>query len=87
MSAGWYPPAAAAKRGTAVFSGNAVLTSFAIPHGLGAVPGAVSVEAGSAVAGALFAVTALDATNITVTFVVAPAVGAGNVTLYWVAYP
>jgi hypothetical protein len=79
-------PVRGSARGAAVFTGTGVQTAFLIPHGLGVVPSSVSCEAGSTVATALMGVTALDATNITVTFLVAPAAGAGNITLYWAAF-
>jgi hypothetical protein len=78
-------PARGYTRGSAVFSGTGVQTAFVIPHGLGVVPAAVTVTANSIVAAALMLVMA-DSVNVTVTFLVAPASGAGNVSLYWTAF-
>lgn len=70
--------------GQATFSGNSVLTAFAIPHKLQATPRIVHVNPGSAAANGVFSVTA-DATNVTVTYAVAPATASNNVVLWWEA--
>lgn len=69
-------------RGVANPAANGVLTSFNIPHGLGAAPAYVCVTPGNLLSAALMYVTA-DATNITVTFAAAPLVG--DLSLRWVA--
>lgn len=93
--ASWVPTAAGSATagstgdkggGSAVFSGNGVLTAFNIPHGLGVIPSVFGVAAGSTAANILHFVTA-DATNLTVTFASAPASAANNVTIRWWAKP
>jgi hypothetical protein len=70
--------------GKATLNGTGAQTAFTIAHGLAAAPTAVVVTAGSAAANGVHYATA-DATNITVTFAVAPATGTGNVVLNWSA--
>lgn len=66
--------------GTETFSGDGVATAFTIPHGLTATPSARVVWAESVDAAGDRYVTA-DATNLTVTFIAAPASGTNNVVL------
>lgn len=68
--------------GQATFSGTGAQTAFTISHGLSAAPVTVTVTPASAGAAALFSVT-VSATQITVTFNAAPALGANNVILNW----
>lgn len=71
--------------GKAVASGNNTTTIFNIPHGLGSNPtyAFVSVgQAGGAVSQPNRSYTT-DATNIVVTFSVAPTTGTNNVIIYW----
>ena len=68
--------------GTALRSGNAVNKIFTIAHGLGVVPDFVSVEPKSADAQGMFE-RAVDSTNITITYPVAPAIGTNNLTYFW----
>lgn len=75
---------AAQNGGTATFSGNGVLTSFAIPHKLQATPRIVHVNPAAVAANGISFVTA-DATNVTVTYAVAPANASNNVVLWWEA--
>lgn len=61
--------------GSATPASNGVLTTFTIPHGLGVVPTSYSVTAGNVLSAAnAYAVTA-DATNLTVTYLLAPTAG------------
>lgn len=69
-------------RGVATPAGNGVLTAFTIAHGLGSVPTYFNAVAGNLLSAGPFFITA-DATNLTVTFVAAPGVGA--LSLRWVA--
>jgi len=72
-------------RGTATFDGDGAETEFLIPHELSPdEPRGVSVTAGSPDASGARSV-ASDATNIIVTFTVAPIAGTGNVILRWSA--
>lgn len=68
--------------GVQTSNGTGALTAFVIPHGLGVVPQQFSAIAASVAAATSFYVTA-DATNLTVTYAVAPATGTGNVVLSW----
>jgi len=61
-------------RGTATPAANGVVTAFTIAHGLGSAPAYVSVVPRNALSAALCYVTS-DATNITVTYLVAPLTG------------
>lgn len=70
--------------GRSTQSGTGAQTAFTIAHGLAAAPSSVTVTPGTAVASAAFSVTS-DATNITVTYAVAPVSGASNVVLNWAA--
>src|SRR6478672_10697062 len=74
----------AAASGTFSANGNSTNKVFTIPHGLGAVPTSVSVEAKSVDALGSFVPT-WDATNITITYQVAPATGSNNVVFVWIA--
>lgn len=69
--------------GRATFAGTGSLPVFTIAHGLGAEPRTISVTPGSAAAATDYYATS-DATNITVTYVTAPASGA-TVVLNWQA--
>lgn len=71
------------RSGTSSFSGTGAQTAFVIPHGLGAVPRA-TWNPSSAAGASPFYVT-VDATNITVNYVTAPATGTNNVTGTWTA--
>jgi hypothetical protein len=64
------------------FNGNAVQTVFNIPHGLGSTPAFISVEPASADAFGSFTRTK-DATNVIITYQIAPPSGFGNVTFQW----
>ncbi len=68
--------------GTSTPAANGVLTSFTIPHGLGAVPKYANVAVGNVLSSALYFVSS-DATNITVTYAVAPLAGA--LAFSWIA--
>lgn len=70
------------KKGSSVQSGNGILTSFTIAHGLGSTPTFINVQSGSANAQSISYITA-DATNITVNFDIAPLTGTNNLTFYW----
>lgn len=70
--------------GTATFSGTGSATVFNIAHGLQQAPSTWSVDAASTAANGTFYVTA-SATQLTVTFAVAPASGTNNVVLAWTA--
>jgi hypothetical protein len=80
-----WSPVPAVRSGRSTFSGTGAQAAFTIAHGFTSTPTAAVVNAGSATAAAAFH-TALDATNITVTFVAAPASGTNNVVLNWVAH-
>lgn len=67
--------------GTATFSGDGATTTFSVPHGLAEAPTGRAVWAESADAAADRYVSAVDATNIDVTFTTAPASGTDNVVL------
>jgi hypothetical protein len=75
---------ASSNDGTATFSGDGVTTTFAITHGLGVAPTTVNLTAASAAAAAAFWWSA-SSTTITVTYLVAPANGSGNVVISWKA--
>jgi hypothetical protein len=66
------------------FSGDGTTTSFTFPHGLYGMPLAVAITPGSAAAAAPFYWSA-NTSDITVTFVSAPAAGTSNVVLGWTA--
>ena len=68
--------------GTALKSGNAVNKIFTIAHNLGTTPDFASVEAASEDALGEFKRT-IDATNITLTYAVAPATGTNNLSYIW----
>jgi len=70
--------------GKATFSGDGTTTQFSIAHGLVSTPSKVIVTPSSADASGDFYVT-VDATNIYVNYVTAPASGTDNVVLYWYA--
>ena len=70
--------------GLSAQDGDGAVVAFNIPHTLGVVPSSISVTQANAVSAAEHWV-GVDATNITVTFSVAPVVGTGNVTFYWTA--
>lgn len=70
------------KKGTSTQSGNAVLTTFNIAHGLYTTPLSYSVQAASLAASALHYVTA-DATNLIIEYAAAPANAANNLTWVW----
>lgn len=71
--------------GNAKFNGDGGTVTFNIPHGLGAIPSGFSVNASSADASGAFYITA-DATNVIVTYVVAPIVGVLNVELRFMIF-
>lgn len=71
------------KNGTATPATNGILTAFTIAHGLSGTPVHVNIVPKSALSSALFFVT-WDATNITVTYAVAPLTG--NLSLSWMAF-
>jgi hypothetical protein len=68
--------------GVATFSGTGAQTAFVINHGLFTTPVTVQVTAATSAAAASFYIT-VSATQITVTYLVAPAAGASNVVLNW----
>ena len=72
--------------GTATFSGDGSTTQFTIAHGLVAAPDIgkcrITPQSADAVGGYI---SAVDATNITVTYATAPASGTDNVVLGWEA--
>jgi hypothetical protein len=61
-------------RGTATPAANGILTAFNIAHGLGSTPALVAVSPRNALSAALRFVT-VDATNIAITYLVAPPTG------------
>lgn len=67
------------KKVTMTASGNAALVAFNTPHGLGVIPTWWVLTPTSVAASALHTVTA-DITNLIVTFPVAPASAANNIT-------
>jgi hypothetical protein len=69
--------------GTASPASNGVLTSFTIPHGLGTTPSSYSVMGGNALSVANPYFVTADATNLTVTYVLAPTTG--TLSLKWMA--
>lgn len=69
--------------GDATFSGDASATAFDIAHGLSSAPSNYQVTPTSSEAGKEHYVSAVDGTNITVTFASAPASGTDNVTFNW----
>ena len=75
-------PILARARGTANATANGLISSIAFPHGLGAVPANVTVQARNALSAATSFVTT-DATNITITFLNIPLGGA--LSFYWSA--
>jgi hypothetical protein len=70
--------------GTSTQSGDAVTTVFTIAHGLGETPNAVSVEPSSVDAIGDYQVD-FDATNITITYQVAPPNDTDNLVWIWIA--
>jgi hypothetical protein len=70
------------KYGKSVQSGNGILTSFTITHGLGAIPTYCNVSAGSSAASSIQYFSA-DSTTITVVYAIAPPDTASNLILYW----
>lgn len=68
--------------GVATFSGTGAVTAFTIPHGLEIAPKTILWNAKSADAKG-DAYVSVDATNITLTYAVAPASGTGNVVVSW----
>lgn len=70
--------------GSAQFSGNGVLTSFVVNHGMGAIPDQVLITAGNATTLLAF-VSAKAINTFTVTFTVAPGVGTNNIVFDWIA--
>lgn len=72
--------------GTETFSGTGTQTDFNVAHGLSDTPVVRDVWAESADAAGDLHVSAVDGTNITVTFASAPASGTDNVTLGFFAY-
>jgi hypothetical protein len=90
------PSTSAFTRGKSTQSGNGSSTSFTIAHGLGATPTSAIAFPGSSAAAYIVGtfgansqglyVSALDSTNITVTFVSAPPSGTNNLVFYWVAF-
>lgn len=67
--------------GTASDTGNGALTAFSFAHEMGEAPSSAVVTAKSSAAAGDFYVT-VDATNITVNYVVAPS---GSLSWYWMA--
>lgn len=70
--------------GEALFNGNAINTTFSIPHGLSGTPAKINVTAGS-VDGSNFDYITKNATHITVVYDTAPPAGVNNVSLHWIA--
>lgn len=70
--------------GTATFSGTGILIQFAIPHGLGVIPGSVNVIAQSDDAVGITG-TGKDNVNIYVNYGIAPPEGDDNVVIAWQA--
>jgi hypothetical protein len=70
------------KGGIVQFSGTGAQTVFTITHELGVTPDFISVEAGSDDARGEFTRTK-DATNITITYAIAPPSGTNNVKFEW----
>lgn len=68
--------------GTATPVANGVITVFNITHGLGRIPTNVIVNGGNALSSATRIIT-WDATNITITYLVAPLTG--TLSLRWTA--
>jgi hypothetical protein len=69
-------------RGQATFSGTGAQTAFVINHSMQVTPSTAIVTPAAAAAASLYSV-AVSATQITVTFTVAPALGTNNVVLNW----
>lgn len=67
-----------------LFNGVFGKTVFTWAHGLGQVPRTYRVEATTTAAAGLRAVT-VDATNVTVTYLLAPSVGTNNLGLHFEA--
>lgn len=70
------------KTGISTQSGNGILTTFNIPHGLGVTPSFKMVQAGSVDAANILYITA-DVTNIIVNYSVAPSSGTNNLIFNW----
>lgn len=70
--------------GEAFFNGNAINTTFSIPHGLSGTPTKISVNAGS-VDGSNFDYITKNATHIVVVYDTAPPAGVNNISLHWTA--
>ena len=71
--------------GVSTQSGNGSTTAFTIAHGLYDTPNHATVTAGSSAAAAAYYVS-WDSTNLTVTFLAAPANGTNNLLLAWRAW-
>jgi hypothetical protein len=72
--------------GTATFSGDGTTTAFVIPHGCWKSPSRTPIVVATAASTAAkgdFYVSAVDATNITITYGTAPVSGSNNVVLNW----
>jgi hypothetical protein len=72
--------------GTQVFSGTGAQTAFVVTHNMGEVPLVFVAVGQSAACTPIASVTALSSTQATVTFSVAPANAANNVTIAWYAH-
>lgn len=84
----WQPVMHGGKRGVATFSGDGSTVAFTIPHTVNiGTPVSARVTPGSSAAKGVHWISTLNATNIIVTFDVAPASGTNNVVLYWDAIP
>jgi hypothetical protein len=77
-------PLAVSAKGFATKSGNASDTVFTIAHGMGSTPTSAYVTPSSVDALGEYRID-LDATNITITYQVAPATGTDNLEYYWFA--
>jgi hypothetical protein len=74
------------RSGTATFTGDGVILQFAIPHGLGVVPGSFNLIPQSTDAIGLTKGTLPDATYLYADYGIAPPVdGSGNVVIAWQA--
>lgn len=71
--------------GSVLHSGDGSTTVFTIPHGMSTTPTTISVEPASAAANANPFTRTVDATNITITYTVAPASGTNNLAYFWMA--
>lgn len=67
----------------ATFNGTGAQTAFTFSHGVDGTPSNVTIEPRSAAAAAAHYVSAVTATDITVTYSSAPASGTGNVMFDW----